>query len=197
MESCKITPSSNAHITHSKASKFHEEGIQAHIFIEKPADPGYEQVGPNSVHLTTAPKGQTFKLFKNVKEEEKLIFGLSVYLELLAFFETEWLSFKADMEKKFQVIKRKKTTVECHPDIHFFLNGTATCERWFGDICMHFKKSSTDLTAGNLYLREAGSKFILINPDVMHELSKSRLALVDVLFNAGYNENVVMVDIQS
>jgi len=196
MESFHIAPSANAHIIHSKPSKFQEEGIQANIFIEKPADSGYENVEPNSVHLIVAPKGQTFKQFKIVKDEEKLVFGISVYLDLLAFFETDWLKFKTDMDKKFKVIKKKMSPIECHADIHFYLHATAYYERWFGDVFLHFKKSSTDPTAGNVYLQH-GSKFIMINPDVMQELAKSRLALVDVLFKAGYNENIVMVEIQS
>ena len=137
-----------------------------------------------------------FKDFKNVSEDEKLVFGLSVYLEILAFFETDWLNFKIEMEKKFKMVKKKNTPIECHADIHFYLSATAYYERWFGDVFLHFKKSSTDNTPGNVYLQHGG-KFIMINPDVMHQLSKSRLALVDVLFKAGYNENVVMVEIQS
>ena len=197
MESFKIAPASNAHISHFKGSRFDLQGIQAHIFIEKPPESGYENVEPNSVHLVTAPKGQVFKQFKNVPEEEKLVFGLSTYLEMLAFFETDWNNFKAEMEKKFKTIKKKNGPgVECHADIHFYLHATAYYERWFGDVFLHFKKSSTDPTAGIVYLQHGG-KFIMINPDVMHDLSKSRLALVDVLFKAGYNENVVMVEIQS
>ena len=197
METFKIAPASNAHIVHFKGSKYELPGIQAHIFIEKPTEAGYENVEPNSVHLVTAPKGQVFKQFKHVPEEEKLIFSLSTYLELIAFFETDWINFKIDMEKKFKTIKNKNGPgLECHTDIYFFLHATAYYERWFGDVFLHFKKSSTDPTAGNVYLQHA-SKFIMINPDVMHDLSKSRLALVDVLFKAGYNENVVMVEIQS
>ena len=74
MESFKIAPASNAHISHSKGSRFEIPGIQAHIFIEKPSEPGYENVEPNSVHLVTAPKGQSFKHFKNVPDEEKTCF---------------------------------------------------------------------------------------------------------------------------
>jgi hypothetical protein len=197
MESFRIAPASNAHISHSKAAKFNEEGIQANIFIDKPTEPGYENVEPNSVHLTTSPKGQAFKLFKDIQDGQKIVFGLSVYLELLAFFETEWIPFKTEMEQKFRTIKQKwGPGIECHSDIHFYLSATAHYERWFGSVFLHYKKSSTDPTAGAVYLQNSGT-FIMINPDVMHELSKSRLALVDVLFKAGYNENIVMVEIQS
>jgi hypothetical protein len=194
--SFKIAPSYNAHIIHMKASKFDEEGVQANIFIEKPSDSGYENVEPNTVHLLTSPKGLSFKPFKEVGEDEKIVFGLAVYLEILAFFETDWLQFKLEMEKKFKVVKKKVAPIECHPDIYFYLSATAYYERWFGDVFLHFKKMSNDPTPGSVYLQH-GSKFIMINPDVMHELSKSRLALVNLLFKAGYNENVVTVQIQS
>jgi hypothetical protein len=196
MESFKISPSSTSHITHTRSAKINEEGIQAHIFIGKPLDDGYESVEPNTVHLVMAPKGQMFKKFKNVGEHEKLILTLAVYLNLLEFFETSWVGLKTEIEKKFKIVRKKNQPLELHSDIHFYLSATAYYERWFDDIFLHFKKCSTDFTAGQIFLQQGG-KSLTVNPEVMHGLALSRSSLFDILLKAGYNDNTLYAEMQS
>jgi hypothetical protein len=196
MDSFTIVPSPTSHIVHSETSRMNEEGIQAHIFIEKPLDSTYESVEPNSVHLTTCIKGGTFEKFKLIKEENKLVMTLPVYLCLLEFFQVTWPTLKIEIEKKFKLIRRKNYPYELHSQIHFYHSGTAYYERWIGDVFLHYKKCSTDFTAGKVHLRQGG-KSLVVNPNVMQTLSNTRSNLLETLYSAGYNDVNQQVETQS
>ena len=84
------------------------------------------------------------------------------------------------------VIRRKKNPYQVDASIHFYLSGTAYFEKWFDDAFLYFKKSSTDFTANAFYLQRAG-KTLALDPDVMYALAGNYQALLEMLFQAGYN----------
>jgi len=192
----QVIPSSTSRITHSRASKVTECGMQANIFIDAPTDSEFTNVAQNSVHIVMVPKGQAFKKFQNIDEEEKIVTAISTYLTILEFFETQWGELQFEMEKKFKCVRKKNYPTELHSDIHFYLSATAYYERWFDNVFMHFKKTSTDFTGGQVFFQQGG-KAIMIAPDIVQSLSLSRLQLLDVLRKAGYNEDNFVVSIQS
>lgn len=192
----KIVPSINAHITHTKLSKIYEEGIQANIFIERPVEEGFECVQPKSVYLIASPKGLAPPKFKSLTSDQHFRLTIATYLNLLEFFEVTWPDVKLEIEKKFKQLKKKNSAYELHADIHFYHNATAYYEHWLDDLFIYFKKCTTSTDNGQLFLQQGGQSLVL-NPDVLHALSKSRSQLADVLFKAGYNEGLSSIVLQS
>jgi hypothetical protein len=192
----KIVPSINAHITHTKLSKIYEEGIQANIFIEKPPEEGFESVQPKSVYLIACPKGLAPPKFKTLTPDQHFRLSIATYMNLLEFFELTWPNVKLEIEKKFKQLKKKNSAYELHADIHFYHNATAYYEHWLDDLFIYFKKCTTSTDNGQLFLQQGGQSLVL-NPDVLHALSKSRSQLADVLFKAGYNEGLSAIVLQS
>ena len=185
MEFVALVPSETSHITHSLASTINEQGIQANIFISKPVEEDYTDVEPLSVYLLTVDKGEHFAQFP-VCKEKAMVISLPVYINLLEFFYLKWPSMKVDVEKKFKLIRRKKNPYQVDASIHFYLSGTAYFEKWFDDAFLYFKKSSTDFTPNAFYLQRAG-KTLALDPDVMYALASNYQALLEMLFQAGYN----------
>ena len=110
MESLTLIPSSTSHITHSMASTLNEQGIQAHIFINRPLEEGYSAVEPLTVYLVAVDKSELFLPFELIKDKAMII-SLPVYISLLEFFHSRWPTMKLDLEKKFKLIRRKKTPI--------------------------------------------------------------------------------------
>jgi hypothetical protein len=195
METFTIIPSSTSHITHTMGSGPSDEGIQAHIFIEKPVEDEYKDIEPLTVYLVGVNKNEIFPSFALSKEDATVI-PLSVYIQLLKFFNQSWPTMKSDLEKKFKLIRRKKNPYEINASVHFYLSGTAYFERWFDDTFLYLKKCSTDFTPYEFHLQRAG-KSLQLNPDVMCALSQNYRFLVNILFQAGYDHGPDYENIQS
>ena len=185
MESVTLIPSTNSHITHTMGSTINEQGIQAHIFISRPVEEEYGAIEPLSVYLVTVDKAEHFAPFHLVKEKAFVI-SLPVYISLLEFFYQSWASMKTDMEKKFKLIRRKKNPYQVDASIHFYLSGTAYFERWFNDTFLMFKKCSTDFTQPFFRLQRNAITFHF-NPDVMAALAANYQSLLNILYQAGYD----------
>jgi len=185
MESLTLIPSSTSHITHSMASTLNEQGIQAHIFINRPLEEGYSAVEPLTVYLVAVDKSELFLPFELIKDKAMII-SLPVYISLLEFFHSRWPTMKLDLEKKFKLIRRKKNPYQLQTSIHIYLSGTAYFERWFQDAFLFFKKCSTDYTCNLFHLQRAG-KTLDLDPEVMCALANNYQGLLHILFQAGYD----------
>jgi len=180
-----LIPSTNSHITHTMGSTINEQGIQAHIFINRPVEEEYADIQPLSVYLVTVDKAEHFLPFPSVKDKA-LVIPLAVYINLLEFFHLRWHSIKTEVEKKFKLIRRKKNPYQIDTCIHFYLSGTVYFERWFNDVFLCFKKCSTDFTPLFISLQRA-SNIMNVDPEVLAALAASYENLLNILYQAGYN----------
>jgi hypothetical protein len=190
-----VVPLATSQIIHSKLSTFTTDGFQANIFIDKPTPVEYDFVQPNSVYLITAKKNCPFEPFLE-SHEKAVVISIPMYINLLEFFKSTWPKVKERMEKQFKKIRQGTMPIEVEPHIQFMLEASVCYESWINDAFLYFKKSSADFSPNTIHLQR-DDKSILVNAEVMNELSQSAESLVDFLYRAGFIDGIPDLSSQS
>jgi hypothetical protein len=170
-------------IKHRQAAGYNTGGIEAVLFVTSP-DP--DSIQPGTVLLTGTHVAQMFEPFQ-VYKDSCVVITIGVYLSLLQFMKQNWTNISAAMDKRINIFKLINNQESTRKNISFDSSGTVVYKRWF-DVCFFlYQKHSHPIDDYKPFIHvQVQNKSVLLDPDVLFQMSQQFDIILDKLTLAGY-----------
>jgi len=170
-------------IKHRQAAGYNTGGIEAVLFVTSP-DP--DSIPPGTALLTGTHVAQMFEPFQ-VYKDSCVVITIGVYLSLLQFMKQNWTNISAAMDKRINIFKSINNQESTRKNISFESSGTVVYKRWF-DVCFFlYQKHSHPIDDYKPFIHvQVQNKSVLLDPDVLFQMSQQFDIILDKLTLAGY-----------
>lgn len=189
METFSIIPAIDSPIIHSIGASIDLSGLQATIFISRPtiAIPVEfrTDIEDNSVYLIATKEAESFKPFNCIADKAVCI-SIGLYLDLLKFFKEQWSDIEVRMTTILKTMRQLDVPVPVEKNIHCYMNGTCSYQKWFDDSFLQCVRHSTDTTNHWFIHFQRQNKSLQLDPRVIMQMAQDRKSLVKLLERTGY-----------
>lgn len=180
-----MASSKNAPIIHCLPSTDSKPGFQATLLLQKhlplPFTTNNVDIAPDHAYLIACKPNEKFEKIS----KKTLKISISLYLDLLLFFQTVWPKVEKKMSKLVDKM-RKTQAPSCEKNFQCSISGTANYQCYFGDALLEYRQYSESPYLPFIQLTKNQTS-VCLDAEVMTEMSKEWKKIIFSLQNDGYS----------